>query len=76
MPYIRSLAEHLCLLLSCSVSLYTALPFPRCLFSNVMLLPLYRSPPYRGVRSRRVAGAVLNSDDGGGAAINRRLIKE
>ena len=62
---------------SLSVSFsYTTLPFPRCLFPNIMLLPLYRSPPCRGVRSRRVASAVLNLDDGGGAAINRRLIKE
>ena len=42
-----------------------------------MLLPLYRSPPRCGVRSRRAAGAVLNSDSGGGrAAISRRSIKE
>ena len=26
-PYARSLAEHFCLLLSCSASVYTALPF-------------------------------------------------
>ena len=49
----------------------------RCLFSNAMLLPLYRSLPCSGVRSRRAAGAVLNLDNGGGrAAISRRLNKE
>ena len=76
MPYIRSLAEHLYLLLSYSVSLYTSLPFPQYLFSNIMLLPLYRFPPCRSIRSRYIAGAVLNLDNGGGAAINCRLIKE
>ena len=76
MPYIRSLIEHLYLLLSYSVSSYTTLLFPRCLFSNIMLLPLYRSPPYYGIRSYYTASAVLNSDNGGGAIINRRLIKE
>ena len=33
-----------------------------------MLLPLYRSPPYRGVRSYCVAGVVLNLDDSGSRA--------
>ena len=61
----------------CSASLYTALPFPRCLFSGVMPLPLYRSLPCRGIRSRRAAGAVLNSDGSNGrAAIGRRSNKE
>jgi hypothetical protein len=42
-----------------------------------MLLPLYRSFPYRGVRSYRVAGAVLNLDSSNGyAAIGCRSNKE
>ena len=46
-------------------------------FPNIMLLSLYRSLPYRGASSRRVAGAVLNSDGSDGrAAIGRRLNKE
>jgi hypothetical protein len=58
-------------------SLYTALPFPRYLFSNIMLLPLYRSLPYGGARSRYVASAVLNSDGSDGCAvIGCRLNKE
>ena len=60
-----------------SVSLYTALPFPQCLFSNIMLLSLYRPLPYRGVRSYHAASAVLNSDGSDShAAISCRLIKE
>jgi hypothetical protein len=60
-----------------SVSLYTALPFPRYLFSNIMLLPLYRSFPCRGACSCRVAGAVVNLDGSDSCtAISRRLIKE
>ena len=60
-----------------SVSLCTNLPFPRCLFSNIMLLPLYKSLPYCGVRSCRVASVVVNSDGSGSyAAVNRRLNKE
>ena len=61
----------------CNTSLYTALPFPRCLFSNIMLLPLHRSLPCHGICSRHVAGAVLNSDGSDGrAAIGCRLNKE
>jgi hypothetical protein len=42
-----------------------------------MLLPLYRSLPYRGVRSCRVAGVVLNLDGSDGrAVIGRRSNKE
>jgi hypothetical protein len=42
-----------------------------------MLLPLNRSLPCRGTRSRCVAGAVLNLDSSDGhAAISRRLNKE
>ena len=75
--YVRSLVEYLYLLLSCSASLYTTLPFPRYLFSNIMLLPLHRSLPYHSIRSCYIAGAVLNSDGGGGRAIiSRRLNKE
>ena len=60
-----------------SVSFVYCFTVPRCLFSNVMLLSLYRSLPCYGVRSRRAAGAVLNSDGSGGrAAIGRRSIKE
>jgi hypothetical protein len=71
------LLQSIYLLLSYSASLYTALPFPRCLLSNVMLLPLYGSLSCRGVRSCRAASAVLNSDGSDGrAAISRRLIKE
>ena len=77
MSYIQSLVEHLCPLLSCSASLYTTLPFPRCLFSGVILLPLYRSLPCRGARSRYAAGAVLNSDSSDSrAAVSCRSIKE
>ena len=47
------------------------------LVSNIMPLSSHRSLPCRGVRSRRAAGAVLNSDGSGSrAAINRRSIKE
>ena len=77
MPYIQSLTEHLYLLLSCSASLYTTLPFPRYLFSSIILLPLYRSLPYYGIRSYYTASVVLNSDSSDGrAAIGRRLNKE
>ena len=62
-PYIRSLTEHLYL-------------FPRCLFSNIILLPLYRSLPYRSIRSCCIAGAVLNLDGSNGAAIGCCLNKE
>ena len=57
--------------------LYTALPFRGAYFSNIMLLPLYRSLPCCGIRSCRVAGEVLNSDGSDSrAAISRRSIKE
>jgi hypothetical protein len=72
MPYIRSLAVYLYpwLFIYC----FTIL---RYLFSNIILLPLYRSLPYRGVRSYCIASAVLNSDGSNSyAAISRRLIKE
>ena len=50
---------------------------PRCLLSDIMLLPLYRSLPCYGVRSRRAAGAVLNSDGSDSrAATGRCLINE
>ena len=49
----------------------------RFLFSNTMLLSLYRSLPYYSIRSRYAAGAVLNSDGSDGRAIiGRRLNKE
>ena len=71
------LLQGICLLLSCSASLYTALPFPWCLFSGVMLLPLYRSLPCRGARSCCAAGAVLNSDGSDSCVvIGRCLDKE
>jgi hypothetical protein len=42
-----------------------------------MLLPLNRSLPCRGTRSRYVASAVLNSDGSDGrAVISRRSNKE
>ena len=60
-----------------SVSFVYYFTVPRCLLSDIMLLPLYRSLPCRGIRSRRVAGAVLNSDGSDSrAAISRRSIKE
>jgi hypothetical protein len=48
----------------------------RCLFSNIILLPLYRSLPYHSVCSHHTASAVLNSDNSSGATINRYLNKE
>jgi hypothetical protein len=71
-----NLLQSICLLLSYSASLYAALPFPRCLLSNIMLLPSYGSLPYRGIRSCRVAGAVLNSDGSSRAVISRHSNKE
>jgi hypothetical protein len=42
-----------------------------------MLLPLYRSLPCHGTRSRLIAGAVLNLDSSDGrTVISRRLNKE
>jgi hypothetical protein len=71
------LLQSIYLLLSCSASLYTTLPFLRCLFSNIMLLPLYKSLPCYGVHSRYIAGAVVNLDSSGSyTAVNRRLNKE
>jgi len=68
----------------CTISyrafLYTALPFPRCFVTDIVLLPLYRPLPCCGVCSRRAANAVLNSDGSDSsnsrAAISRRLNKE
>jgi hypothetical protein len=51
--------------------------FPRCLLSNIMLLPLNRSLPCYSVRSYYIAGVVLNLDSSDGRAIiGRRLNKE
>jgi len=46
------------------------------LVSNIVLLSLYRSLPYRSIRPRLAAGVVLNSDGGCEAAISCRLNKE
>jgi hypothetical protein len=71
------LLQSIYLLLSYSASLYTVLPFPRCLLSNIILLPLYGSLPCRGVYSYCAAGVVLNLDSSDGrAAISCRLNKE
>ena len=47
------------------------------MFSSIILLPLYRSLPYRGIRSYYIANAVLNLDGSNSyAIISRRLNKE
>ena len=72
MPYIRSLAEHPCQYLF--VYYFTV---PQCLFSNIILLPLYRSLPCYSVRSYCAASAVLNSNGSDSrAAISRRSNKK
>jgi len=60
-----------------TASLYTALPFPRYLITDIVLLLLYRSLPYCSVRSCRAASVVLNLDGSNSyAAISRYLNKE
>ena len=72
LPYVQSLAEH-----PCQCLFVYCFAVSRCLLPNLMLLPLYRPLPYRGVRSRRAAGTVLSSDGSDNrAAISRRLNKE
>jgi hypothetical protein len=72
MPYVRSLAVYLYPWLF--IYYFTV---SRYLFSNIMLLPLYRSLPYRGIRSYYIASVVLNLDSSNSrATISRRLIKE
>jgi len=48
----------------------------RCFVTNIVLLPLYKSLPYRGIRSYRAASIVLNSGGSGRAIISCRLNKE
>jgi hypothetical protein len=58
-----------------SASLYTALSFRGASFL-ISCCRLYTGPFLAAVSRSRVAGAVLNSDNGSEAAINRRSIKE